>query len=457
MQNTLAKLFGSWCLLMLTVPAAFFWLKPSIAPNHDLELFGKLFLLAGFAGAAGLAFTYTIAKRWAERTALLQRFADALPAGETDLPDGGPEELQSLAKAMRAMADRLRQVVDRASLELSRRETILACMAEGVLAVDKNLKVNFCNEAFASAFSARTPVMEGRNLYEVVREPVLRDILERVVKTGTPERDLFRLPSAAGRWFEARALPLGDESRRGAVIALHDVTDIERQEQVRKDFVADVSHELRTPLTAIRGYAETLLDGGLEDEANNRKFVETILSHSIRLANLASDLLVISELDSNSNPAAPPEKVPVLEVIESACNTVECAAAAKRLRLIRDNCQPCAVLGHRFRLEQVMVNLVDNAVKFNKNDGEVSIECGPVPDGKVCISVSDTGIGIPSEDLKRVFERFYRVDKARSRPAGGTGLGLPIVKEVVARMDGTVAVESTLGRGTKFTILLKSA
>lgn len=457
MQSTLTKLFVSWCLLMLAVPVAFFWFRPGIVPDHEFEVFAKLLLLVGLAVAAGLTFTYTISKRWVKRTATLQRFADALPAGEADLPDGGPEELQSLAKAMRAMASRVRQVVDRANLELSRRETILACMAEGVLAVDNNLKVNFCNEAFASAFNARTPVVEGRNLYEVVREPVLRDILERVVKTGTPERDLFRLPSAAGRWFEARALPLGNKLIRGAVIALHDVTDIERQEQVRKDFVADVSHELRTPLTAIRGYAETLLDGGLEDGANNRKFVETILSHSIRLANIASDLLVISELDSNAGPVAPSEKVPIMEVIESACNTVEGAAAAKRVRIVRDDCLPCAVLGYRFRLEQVIVNLLDNAVKFNKNDGEILIECGPAPDGKVRVSVSDTGIGVPSEELKRIFERFYRVDKSRSRAAGGTGLGLPIVKELVERMNGTVTVESTLGRGTKFTILLESA
>ncbi len=186
-----------------------------------------------------------------------------------------------------AWRDASQQLVERANLELSRRETIMACMAEGVLAVDKNLRVNFCNTAFAEAFSTRVPESEGRTLYEVVREPVLRDILERVAKTGVPEKDLFRLPSAAGRWFEARSLPLGEEARRGAMIALHDVTDIERQEEIRKQFVADVSHELRTPLTAIRGYAETLLDGGLEDEANNRKFVEIILHNAIRLNNIA--------------------------------------------------------------------------------------------------------------------------------------------------------------------------
>jgi two-component system phosphate regulon sensor histidine kinase PhoR len=452
------QLIGGWCVLMLSLPLAFLWLRPHVTTGDDSSVFVKLFAVLGAVGAAGLIVTYVISRRWIDRVEHLRNFVAALPASETTLPEnGGPDELQSLARAMRGMAQRVRQVVERANLELARRETILACMAEGVLAVDRDLRVNFCNEAFAEAFSTRTPVTEGRSLYEVVREPALRDVLERVVKSGTAERDFFRLPSAAGRWFEARALPLGEGTRRGAVIALHDVTDLERQEQVRKDFVADVSHELRTPLAAIRGYAETLLDGGLEDEANNRKFVEIILSHAIRLNNIASDLLVISELDSKAPAPAPPERVRLLEVIDSAFNTVERSAAAKGVRLKRHKCVDCGVLGHRFRLEQVMVNLVDNAVKFNRTDGEVEVECELTSDAKVRITVSDTGIGIPSEDLKRIFERFYRVDKSRSRPAGGTGLGLPIVKEVVERMGGSVTVESQLGRGSRFIILLKAA
>lgn len=453
----MGKLIGGWCLLMLSLPLGFLWLRPDMAPDAQLSVFSKLFALLATVSAIGLLVTHVVSRRWAERTERLQRFVAALPASEAPLPEGGPDELQSLARAMRAMAGRVRHLVERANLELSRRETILACMAEGILAVDKDLKVNFCNDAFAEAFSTRTPVMDGKSLYEVVREPALRDILERVVKSGTPEKDFFRLPSAAGRWFEAHALPLGEESKRGAVIALHDVTDIERQEQVRKDFVADVSHELRTPLAAIRGYAETLLDGGLEDQANNRKFVEIMLAHAIRLNNIASDLLVISELDSNAPTAVPPDRVPMLEVIDSACYSVENSAAARGIRLNRDKCQACSVMGHRFRLEQVMVNLMDNAVKFNRPDGEVVVECGPVANGQVRISVGDTGIGIPSDDLKRIFERFYRVDKARARPAGGTGLGLPIVKEVVDRMGGTVTVESQLGRGSRFTILLNAS
>ena len=457
MQNTLTKLLGAWCALILSLPIAYLWLRPGIAPGHETEVVLKLLILLAPVGAIGLSFTYAISKRWSRRTALLEHFADSLPGSAARLPEGGPEELQSLAKAMRRMAQRVQQLVERANLELSRRETIMACMAEGVLAVDNNLRVNFCNSAFAEAFSTRVPESEGRTLYEVVREPMLRDILERVAKTGKPERDLFRLPSAAGRWFDARSLPLGDEARRGAVVALHDVTDIERQEQMRKQFVADVSHELRTPLAAIRGYAETLLDGGLEDETNKRKFVEIILNQAIRLNDIASDLLVISELDSDATPLAPPERVALHEVMDAALRTVERAAAAKGIRMIRDQCHECWVVGYRFRLEQVMVNLLDNAVKFNKMEGEVTVECERQTDGQVRISVSDTGMGIPSEEIKRIFERFYRVDKARSRPTGGTGLGLPIVKQVVEQMGGTVTVESILGRGAKFAILLKGA
>ncbi|MBV9500037.1 MAG: PAS domain-containing protein, partial [Acidobacteriaceae bacterium] len=318
-------------------------------------------------------------------------------------------------------------------------------------------KVIFCNDAFAHAFNTRKPAAEGRTFYEVVREPALREVLERVVSTGVPENDQFQLPSAAGRWFEARALPLGDARRRGAVIVLHDVTDIRKQEQVRKDFVADVSHELRTPLTAIRGYAETLLEGALEDPENNRRFLETILSHAVRLNNIASDLLVISELDSDRQPETPPEAIPVLGIIESAFHSVSSAASARGIHLIQNACEDCSVMGYRFRLEQVLVNLLDNAVKFNRPEGEVMVECGPGSDHDVRITVTDTGIGIPSEDLKRVFDRFYRVDRARSRPAGGTGLGLSIVKELVERMGGEVCVESQLGRGSKFTITLKAA
>lgn len=442
---------------MAAAPLAFLWIERDVAAGSQLSVFLKLLAAAAVAGGcAAIQIHSSLTRRWLRTAERLEDFASALPGMETALAEEGPPGMERLARAMRAMAERVRQVVERANIELSRRETILACMAEGVLTVDRNLKVIFCNQAFAQAFSTRSPVEEGRGLYEVVREPLLRDILERVVKTGTAENDRFQLPSAAGRWFEARALPIGEQPKRGAVIVLHDITEKERQEQARKDFVADVSHELRTPLTAIRGYAETLLDGALEDSENNRKFVEIILSHAIRLNNIASDLLVLSELDSDVRPSMAAERVPVLEVIDSAVHTVESGAALRGVRLMSGNRVACSVFGYRFRLEQALVNLLDNAIKFNRPGGDVVVACEPTETGHVRVTVCDTGIGIPSEDLKRIFERFYRVDKARSRPAGGTGLGLPIVKEVIERMGGSVSVESQLGKGSKFTILLKA-
>jgi two-component system, OmpR family, phosphate regulon sensor histidine kinase PhoR len=200
-----------------------------------------------------------------------------------------------------------------------------------------------------------------------------------------------------------------------------------------------------------------LLDGALQDDNNNRKFVEIILAHAIRLNNIATDLLVLSELDADAPPGEAAERIGVVEIINSAIHTVESAASLRGVRLQRENCQDCGVMGYRFRLEQALVNLLDNAVKFNRPDGEVNIACGETENGRVWISVSDTGIGIPSDEIKRIFERFYRVDKARSRPGGGTGLGLPIVKEVVEGMGGSVSVESQLGRGSKFTIVLRAA
>jgi two-component system, OmpR family, phosphate regulon sensor histidine kinase PhoR len=452
---TIAKLAGIWSLAYgVSLFVGYLWFaSPQLAP---IESPLSAALLLGLFCAGGFLVSWFVLRSWLNYAHKLEEFASALPAKTAVLPAGFPAEFTGLSESLRRMAAQVRSTVEHASQEAARRETILAGMAEGVLAVDERLNVVFYNEAFAHAFQARLPVAEGRPLYEVAREPALREILEIVVRSRIAAKRQFQLPSAAGHWFEAHALPFGDSTLPGAVVVLHDISDIQRTEQARKDFVANVSHELRTPLASIRGYAETLLDGALEDTANNRHFVEIILSQSIRLNNIASDLLVLSELDSNA-PAVPPEHVPLLDVIESAIRTVESSAGLRQVRIVRGEYQECVVGGYRFRLEQALVNLLDNAVKFNKPDGEVQVECARTADGRIRVVVSDTGIGIPSEDLKRIFERFYRVDKARSRRVGGTGLGLSIVKEIIERMGGTISVESQLGRGTQFTILFPSS
>ncbi len=240
--------------------------------------------------------------------------------------------------------------------------------------------------------------------------------------TGEPQKQRLQLSAAEGRSFEVQAAPLELRSGRGAIAILHDVTDLERLERVRRDFVANVSHELRTPLAAIQGYAETLLDGALEDSEHNRRFVEVIQAHAVRLNQIASDLLALSELESTG--AGPsPEKISVRQALDAALPSVESEARLRDVSIHRGDLPDEYVTGHRMRLEQALVNLLDNAVKFNRPGGEVWIEAQRTPDRKVRISVADNGIGIPSDDLPRIFERFYRVDKARSREVGGTGLG----------------------------------
>jgi two-component system, OmpR family, phosphate regulon sensor histidine kinase PhoR len=322
------------------------------------------------------------------------------------------------------------------------------------LAVDKELRVTFCNDSFARLLGARTPIPERMPLLELVRDTGLREMLVQVLASGESQRQRLQVPAAEGRAFEVQTAPLAAPSGRGAIAILHDITDLERLERVRRDFVANVSHELRTPLTAIRGYSETLLEGALEDKENNRRFLEIIKAHSIRLNNIASDLLVLSELESSK--AAPElECISIRAAAEAALRTVESEARLREVKLAGDKLEDVLVIGDKIRLEQALVNLFDNAIKFNRPGGEVHVETGLAADGKVRIAITDNGIGIPLEDQARIFERFYRVDKARSREVGGTGLGLSIVKHIVERMGGTVTVESQLGKGSCFIVLLR--
>jgi two-component system phosphate regulon sensor histidine kinase PhoR len=326
---------------------------------------------------------------------------------------------------------------------------------EGVLAVDRDLRVTFCNSSFARAVQAREPLPERLPVVEAVRDPQLLDLLRTVISTGEPERRRLTLAAAAGRFFDVQGAPVGQRPALGAIAVLHDVTEVERLERVRRDFVANISHELRTPLAAIRGYAETLLDGASEDPAHNRKFLEVICRNTVRLGDMASDLLALSELEAERQPP-PAERVSVREAIGTALRAVESEAVERGVDVFPDAIEDVHVKGQRFRLEHALVNLLTNAIRFNRPGGEVRVEAAAAG-GEVRIRVSDTGIGIPYQELPRIFERFYCVDKARSRETGGTGLGLAIVKHVAEKMSGTVSVESRLGQGSVFTLQFPAA
>jgi two-component system phosphate regulon sensor histidine kinase PhoR len=285
----------------------------------------------------------------------------------------------------------------------------------------------------------------------------LKQVLDSVLQDKKEVKTTFEINLGTARVFEVVAVPL-DESAplpTGVVAVLHDITRLKELEAIRKDFVANVSHELRTPLTSIRGFAETLLEGGIEDKKNNRRFVEIIKTHAIHLSELSGDLLTLATLESDGlvlNYHKLDLRPLVQEVVES---TKSLAAQKKQGIEVRMDGDLPHLVADRDRIRQVLTNLVDNAIKFTPEGGKIEVQVN-LTDGKdaVELHVEDNGIGVPSADVPRIFERFYRVDKVRSRDQGGTGLGLAIVKHIVEAHRGRVEVRSVLGQGSHFTVIL---
>ena len=413
-------------------------------------------LLASLAAALlALVLAYFFSRSLTHRIRRLRDFAEVLveTRGAGRLTVDRNDELGDLARSVDGIATQLRELLQQLKVESAQRESVLSSMIEGVVAVDNELRMTFCNDSFARTLGFARPVQERLPLIELVRDPGLRDLLTGTLASGEASKRRLELSAAPGKTFEAQAAPLEGGTHQGAIAVLQDVTERERLERVRRDFVANVSHELRTPLTAILGYAETLLEGALEDRENNRRFLEVIKAHAIRLNNIASDLLTLSELES-AKTAPALGSVSVRAAAESALRTVEAEARLHEVKLVTGQIDDFIVNGDRTGLERVLVNLLDNAIKFNRRGGEVRLETALTSDGKVQIAVSDTGVGIPLRDQSRIFERFYRVDKARSVESGGTGLGLSIVKHFTERMGGTVTVASQLGKGSKLTVCL---
>jgi two-component system, OmpR family, phosphate regulon sensor histidine kinase PhoR len=414
----------------------------------------RIRLLSVAVALLWLGLVWLLAHRVARRIEVLTGFVD----GMLDPAVGRPplvhsdDELGELARSLSRVTPRIAELVNRLSMELMRREAVLASMTEAVLAVDAQLNVTFCNHSFQQAIGDHGTA-EGVPLIRMVRDPDLFRVLKQVVDSGEPVRRRVQLSGREGRSFEVNAAPLANSTSRGAIAILHDVSPQEHLERVKRDFIANVSHEFRTPLATIRGYAETLLDGGLEDHQNRRKFVEIIQANGIRLNNIAADLLTLSDLEAG-RPEPEPTPIRVSDAVLGAVHAVEPGARLRGLTLHAGYIPDVFILGYGIRFEQALLNLLDNAVKFNRENGEVGVDVERRTEGRIEVSIWDTGVGIPALDLSRIFERFYRVDKARSRQVGGTGLGLSIVKHAIEQMGGTITVESTVGKGSRFTISL---
>ena len=343
----------------------------------------------------------------------------------------------------------------------TQQEAVLGSMIEGVLAIDARQRLLGINRAAAELLGIAGDRVAGRPLQDVVRNPDLRQFALTAIDCREPVEDDLVLHGLRDRTIRMRGTGLRDASGEGgAVIVLNDVTEMQRLERVRRDFVANVSHELKTPIASIKGFVETLLDGAMDDPGDTRRFLGIVARQADRLAAIIEDLLALSRIEQSEGTGnLPRDTMPVAAVLEAA--TAACLPRATELGVVLEVDCP-SDLGWRINaplFEQAVINLVDNAVKYSEQGDVVRLSAAHEPGeaGQLVILVQDEGCGIAADHLPRLFERFYRVDKARSRGLGGTGLGLSIVKHIVQAHGGSVAVESEPGVGTSFTIRLPPA
>lgn len=410
------------------------------------RLLGVSLLVLALAGSAFL----WLSRRFSARVAALAGFARRVAGGDfRPVPvERRGDELAELARALNATAAELDRTIHTLTEERNRSAAILGSMAEGVAVIGADRRVLYCNAAFCQALGLKDEQCAGRPAAEVLRQPDLLAGVQQAL-AGVSVQTEVSAGTVRPRSFAAAVAPVRAGSEAGAVLVLHDITELRRLERVRRDFVANVSHEFKTPLTAIQGFAETLLGGALAEPENSRRFVEIIREHAARLARLTDDLLKLSSIEAGKLELEL-GAVDAAALVASCLETTRLAAAAKRLRL--EAAAPAGlppVRADRNRLREVLQNLLDNAVQYTPDGGVIRVEAARDGDA-VVFTVADTGIGIPAAEQGRIFERFYRVDAARSREVGGTGLGLAIARHIVEAHGGRIWVESQVGAGSRF-------
>jgi two-component system phosphate regulon sensor histidine kinase PhoR len=360
--------------------------------------------------------------------------------------DEGVRELQARITALEQRETALAQ-------NTALLETVLGTMVEGVIVVDGQERVLYLNGAARSLLDVPTRDVTGRPLLEIVRSPGIEEGARAALTSRTTHRAEFEIPRKE-KAVDLTASPLAGDPERGAVLVLHDVTELRRLERMRREFVSNVSHELKTPLTAIQAYADTLSEGALDDPEHNRVFLDRIVEQSQRLEGLIVDLLRLGRIESQQAVELSP--VSLSEVAVTCARDHEAVAAGKGLQLEVNCHESCVILAEAGNLRQVIDNLLDNAIKYTSPGGRITVSVWQETDSGV-LEVADTGIGIPREEQGRIFERFYRVDRARARAIGGTGLGLSIVKHIVQQFQGLISVSSELGKGSRFTVRIPLA
>jgi two-component system phosphate regulon sensor histidine kinase PhoR len=386
-----------------------------------------------------------------------ERFARGDFAGR--IREEGAEEVAGLARALNAMATQLDGRIQTIVSQHSQLQAVFSSMVEGVITVDTDERILEVNQSGAQLLNVDPEKIRGKSILLAVRNTHLQNFVKNALASASPmEGEFSSRMGAEGqeKYFYAHGARLQDSQGHitGALIVINDVTNLRRLESMRRDFVANVSHELKTPITSIEGFAETLLDGALDEPEDARRFVEIIGKQASRLHAIVEDLLALSRVEQEAKrEEIVLQEHPIADVLQSAIQICSPRAEEENMA-ISLACAPTITAGINPALfEQAVVNLLDNAVKYSGKGSAIKVEAEK-KEGVVLIRVCDNGVGIASQDISRIFERFYRVDKARSAKLGGTGLGLSIVKHIVQAHHGHVSVESSPGKGSIFTIHL---
>ncbi len=413
--------------------------------RRSLWLASLIILL--LAGAASLLVSLGLSAR-IER---LEEFSRRVAEGDfRPLPgDGSGDALEKLGASLNQTAARLDQTIRTLTEERNLSSAILGSMVEGVAVVNGAERLVFANHSFAEILELHALPKSGSALLEVVRQTEMIEAVRKVLAGEPRVESEIVTGTLRQHFFAATVASVRAGETSGAVVVLHDITELRKLERVRRDFVANVSHEFRTPLTAIQGFAETLLAGAMNDPQHRERFLEIIVEHSRRLARLTEDLLMLSKMDADRLELEI-RRVSVAQLIESCIETSRHRASEKEIAIsVKPFNGLPDVAGDRRRLAEVLQNLLDNATQYTLARGQIAVSA-EARDAEVIFTVADTGIGIPTADQPRIFERFYRVDAARSRELGGTGLGLSIAKHIVEVHGGRIWVESEIGRGSRF-------
>jgi two-component system phosphate regulon sensor histidine kinase PhoR len=423
-----------------------------------VDVYRQVALAGAIALLAAALLSFFVSRHISRPLEAMRQGAERFAEGRFDkkLAISGARELSALGKAMNLMAAQLDDRIKTIMRQRNEQEAVLASMIEGVLALDMEERILHMNQAAAELLNVRPEQAQGCRIHEVARKADLQRFVARTLASPVPVEGEIVLRDGKERFLQAHGTVLRDARKKdiGVLIVLNDVTRLRRLENVRRDFVANVSHELKTPITAIKGSVETILDGAMDEPDAAVNFLKIIAKQADRLNAIIDDLLALSRIEQGAETNGMPMEIDAVEpALRSALQSCEVAATDKSIHLRLQCAQGLRAKINAPLLEQAVVNLVDNAIKYSDPKSEVHIEAGH-HQGAVVIRVRDRGCGIAQEHLPRLFERFYRVDKARSRRQGGTGLGLAIVKHIVQAHGGKITVNSVLGEGSEFTIHL---